>query len=74
MQVAPLGSRAHDIGNVVDARGRKQQAPWRGRQSGRIAYRRALDGRFRTIEEGIEHLRIEPAGLEMLMQVNEIKQ
>ena len=61
---APL-ARAHHVGQIVDAAGRKLQAIGGHVEAGGVGDRRHLDGGFGAVEKRVEHLRIHAGGLRL---------
>src|SRR5262249_4665435 len=61
VQHAALSLRAANRWNLIDRRRRIGKPVGRSAESRRVAHRGALDRRFRSVEEGVEHLGIEPA-------------
>jgi hypothetical protein len=53
------------VRQIVDAAGWKQQAAGGHIKPGGVGNRRHLDGRFGTVEEGIEHLRVHAGRLRL---------
>ena len=67
MELAALGDRPHHEGQVLDRTGRKGEAVRRRREAGGVRHGGALDGGLGAVEEGIEHLGVEPAALGLLL-------
>ena len=67
-QNAALGAWTHQLGNGLDVACRKgKPGAWHGKAGG-IGNRRRLDGRFRAVEEAIEHLRVEATAVGLLLR------
>ena len=67
MELAALGGRPHHERQVLDRAGREGEAIRRRRQAGGVGDRGALDGGLGAVEEGVEHLGVQPAALGLLL-------
>src|SRR5471030_268841 len=63
-----LRGGAQQLRQVVDTAGRKRQAVGGWAQIACVRYRRHFQRRLRAVEEGVEHLRVEVPGSNLLFR------